>query len=91
MTVRGNKLACRHDDGSPAADILETKIIINSNISNARKGSRFMFIDIKDHFLETPIADLEFMRVAIKYIPPDVKKKYNIDNLVTNRWVCIKI
>ena len=65
--------------------------MLNSTISNANKGARFMSIDMKDHFLVTPIANPAFMRVLIKHVPLDIRKKYNIDNLVCNSWVYIKI
>ena len=61
-------------------------------MSDTRKGTRFIYLDIKDHFVAIPIFDLECMRVQYKYILPDRKSKYNIDQLITNdRWVCIKI
>ena len=92
VTVGGDRLPCTQDAGSPAADLLETKILLNSTISNARKGARFMSLDIKDHFLATPMADPEYMRVRIKYIPPDIQDQYSIDKLVSNDgWVYIKI
>ena len=50
-----------------------------------------MSIDIKDHFLATPMANPEFMRVPMKHVPPDTCKKYNIDDLVSNGWVYVKI
>ena len=32
------------------------------------------------------------MRVKIKHIPDDIKKRYDIDKIVTNDgWVCVKI
>ena len=37
------------------------------------------------------MADPEFIRVPMKHIPPDVKNKHNVYNLVTNGWVYIKI
>ena len=35
--------------------------------------------------------DPEFMKFPIKHILPDVKNKHDIDNIVTNGWVYIKI
>ena len=51
LTVGGDKLDCPYDAGSPAASLLETKLIFNSTISDARKGDRFLSADLKDHFL----------------------------------------
>jgi hypothetical protein len=40
LTVGGDKLLYDVDAGSPAASLLETKLIINSTISDAHKGAR---------------------------------------------------
>ena len=55
ITIGGDKLPYYDDAGSPAVDLLKTKILLNSTISDARRGARFMCLDIKDHFLETPM------------------------------------
>ena len=48
VTVGGNKLPFEDDFGSPASNLLETKVLINSTISDASKGARFMGADISD-------------------------------------------
>ena len=55
LTVGGDKLDCHYDAGSPAASLLEKKLISNSTISDARKGARFLSADLKDHFLASPM------------------------------------
>ena len=50
LTVGGYKLYCPYDAGSPAASLLETKLILNSKISDVNKGARFLSADLKDHF-----------------------------------------
>ena len=55
ITVGSDKLPYYDDAGSPAADLLETKILLNSTISDARWGAQFICLDIKDHFLATPM------------------------------------
>ena len=71
------------DAGSPAANMLETKIIINSTISNAHRGARFMSADLKDFFLATPMEGEEFMKVNYKHFPNNIKKRYKIQEKVT--------
>ena len=63
LTVGGDKLPYDDDAGSPAASLLETKLIINITISNADKGARFLCADLKDHFLASPTKNPEFMRI----------------------------
>ena len=37
LVVGGDKLTCNNDAGSPAASLLETKLLINSVMSDAQK------------------------------------------------------
>ena len=48
LVVGGDRLVYDEDAGAPAASLLETKIIINSVISDAHRGARFMSCDLKD-------------------------------------------
>eukprot|EP00957_Ditylum_brightwellii_P034597 2623165-Ditylum_brightwellii.AAC.3 len=77
-----------YDDetASPAANLLETKLLINSTISDAFRGARFMGIDIKDFFLQTPLppGKHEYMQVHVKYFDEELKRLYNIDDIVAN-------
>ena len=92
ITVGGDKLEYPDDAGSPAANLLETKILLNSVISDADKGARFMCADIKDHFLATPMDHPEYMRVQYKYIPNDIRHRYNLNSKVTSDgYIYIKI
>ena len=50
LTVGGNRLTCDFDVASPAASILESKLLINSFISDEHKGARFLTLYIKDFF-----------------------------------------
>ena len=63
ITVGSDCLTYEHDAGSLAANLLETKILLNTIISDVNKGARFISVDIKDHFLITPMWDLEYIRV----------------------------
>ena len=92
ITVGGDKLNYNDDAGSPAANLLETKILINSVISDSDRGAKFMCADIKDHFLATPMDEPEYMRVQYKYIPEDIRVRYQLHSKVTpDGWIYIKI
>ena len=54
LFVGGKKLIYEEDYVSPTDSRLEIKILINSVISNAKKGARFCSYDIKDFFLVSP-------------------------------------
>eukprot|EP00804_Cyclotella_cryptica_P012525 CCRYP_017709-RA/>CCRYP_017709-RA protein AED:0.38 eAED:0.38 QI:0/0/0/1/1/1/2/0/312 len=61
--------------------MLTTKILLNSVIST--KGARFMTIDIKDFYLNTPMVRPEYMRLKLSDIPDHIIKLYKLDKLVT--------
>lgn len=84
LCVGGDKLDYVYDAGSPAASLIETKLILNSTISDAKKGARFMTADIKDFFLATPMEGYEYMRIHSKYFFDDIREKYKIDEIVAD-------
>ena len=49
-------------------------------------------MDIKYHFLATPMGREEFMKVRYKHIPQDIREFYKLDEKVTNNgYIYIKI
>eukprot|EP00804_Cyclotella_cryptica_P022420 CCRYP_021143-RA/>CCRYP_021143-RA protein AED:0.55 eAED:0.45 QI:0/0/0/1/0/0/3/0/179 len=71
LTVGGNRIHFPGDCDTPTADMLTTKILLNSIIST--QGARFMTIDIKDFYLNTPMARPEFMRlISSKHRHPSI-------------------
>ena len=66
LTVGGDQLDCPNDTSSPSASLLETKLLLNSTISDAHLGARFMIMDLKDFFLATPMARSEYMLIHSK-------------------------
>lgn len=83
ITVGGDCLSYPDDTSSPATNILETKVLLNSVISDSQKGARFMTGDVKDFFLNSPMKRPEYMKTAYKHFPPDIRKRYHLDSKVT--------
>eukprot|EP00804_Cyclotella_cryptica_P029060 CCRYP_005247-RA/>CCRYP_005247-RA protein AED:0.20 eAED:0.15 QI:0/0/0/1/0/0/4/0/830 len=79
LTVGGNRITYPGDCGTPTADMLTTKILLNSVIST--KGARFMTIDIKDFYLNTPMVRPEYMRLKLSDIPTTSLNSTNLTNL----------
>ena len=50
-----------------------------------------MSCDLKDFFLASPMAKSEYMKVPIKYFPPDIIAQYKLDGLVKNGYVYVEI
>ena len=92
LVADGDKLEYEADASSPVASILETKILVNSVITETDKNAKFMTIDLKDFFLASPMLTPEFMKLQYKHIPDDIIKKYNLDKKVAaDRCIYVKI
>ena len=85
LTVGGNLIAYSGDCGTPTADLLTVKLLLNSIISNL--GEKFMTIDIKDFYLNTPMARYEYMRLKLCDIPEEVTKHYDLKKKGGKRWI----
>ena len=78
ISAGGDRIPYHQDAGSPAADLVETKLI-NNVTSDTRKGARLMPLDVKDNFPATPIIDPEHMRVKYENVPTNIKARDKID------------
>jgi len=80
MTVGGDKLDAYQDVRSPAIGITETKLHLNSTISDAHQGARYCTADVKDFFLNSVMKIFQYMRIHRQYIPQDIIDEYQLTN-----------
>eukprot|EP00804_Cyclotella_cryptica_P006740 CCRYP_015699-RA/>CCRYP_015699-RA protein AED:0.48 eAED:0.59 QI:0/0/0/0.33/0/0.66/3/0/297 len=78
LTVGANRITYPGNCGTPTADMLTTKVLLNSVIST--KGARFMTIDIRDFYLNTPMVHPEYMRLKLSDIPDHIIALFNSTN-----------
>ena len=81
LTVGGDHIKYPGDCGTPTADMIKVKLLLNSVIST--KGAKFMSTDIKNFYLNTPMARYEYMRLKISELPQDFINEYNLHNKTT--------
>jgi hypothetical protein len=81
LVAGGDRVHYPGDAGTPTADLLTVKLLINSIISTP--GAKFMTMDIKDFYLNTPMARYEYMRLKISDMPDDVIEHYNLREIAT--------
>ena len=84
LTLGGDKLDYFGETASPAENLLETKILINSVISDAEMGAKFMSLDIKDFFLQSHLPEKEYLRIHKRYFIENFRKLYNLANIINN-------
>ena len=82
LTVGGDRIEYPDDSSLPASFLLGSKLLFNSKIPDARRGARFKSCDLKYFFLETPMSSAKYMRIHSKYLAPDIRYQYNIEDLI---------
>jgi hypothetical protein len=79
--VGGDRVSYSGNAGTPSANLLTVKILINSIISTP--GKKFMTMGIKDFYLNTPMARYKSMQLRIADIPEDIIEHYNLRDKAT--------
>jgi hypothetical protein len=69
LTIDGNRITYPRDCSTPTVDMVTVKIHLNSVIST--KGACYCTIDLKDFYLNTPMARPEFMRMKLADLPKE--------------------
>ena len=82
ITMGGNLVNFPGDCGTPTADLLTVKLLLNSIISTPNAKS--MTLDIKDFYLMTPMKRYEYFRMKLNLFPQDIIDKYNVKNKVNH-------
>jgi len=81
LTVGGNLINYPGDCGTPTADLLTVKLLLNSVVSTP--GAKFMTIDISNFYLNTPLDRYEYIKMKLENFPEDVIEHYNLRDKVT--------
>jgi hypothetical protein len=83
VTMGGDRINYPGDCGTPTADLLTVKLLLNSIISTAH--AKFMTIDIKDFYLMTPMDRYEYFKMKMDLFPDDVIEEYDLRSKVDDR------
>jgi hypothetical protein len=82
LVAGGDRVHYPGDAGTPTADLLTIKLLLNSIISTP--NAKFMTVDIKDFYLNTPMARYEYMRLWIADMSEDVIAHYKLTDIATH-------
>jgi hypothetical protein len=78
MAVGGDRLDAYQDVRSPAVGVTDTKLHINSVISDAARGARYCTCDIKDFFLGSAMPVYQYMKIHRRYLTPEIIQEYSL-------------
>ena len=83
MTMGGDRVNCPDDCGTPTADLLTVKLLLNSVVSTP--GAKFFTMDIKDFYLNTPLKRFEYARIRLSDLPEDIIDEYKLKEKATEQ------
>ena len=76
IVVGGDRVHYPGDCGTPTADIITVKLLLNSVIST--KDAKFMTMDISNFYLMTPLERKEYLRMKLADFSEEVIEHYNL-------------
>ena len=86
----GDRINVPMDCSTPTANLLTVKLLLNSVVSTP--GVKFLGLDLKDFYLNTPMEWPEFLRMKIETFPEDVITHYNLrDKTDENGFIFIRV
>jgi hypothetical protein len=88
-TLGGNLIQYPDDVGTPSADLLLIKILLNSVIST--EGAKFATANLSNFYLMTELKQPKYGRVKLADIPEEIIDKYQLHEKVKNGWVYFKV
>ena len=89
LAVGGDIIQCIYDVITPTSNLPTIKMLCNSVLSTPEV--KFFTLDISNFCLVTPMEQPEYMRPPIKIIPQEIINKYNLNDIVEDVWVYVKI
>ena len=91
LTVGGDQLDYEHDARSPAVSLLDTKLMINSVISDAHRGAIYCTADIQNFYLNNPMKTYRYMHIPLHIFSDVIITKYNLNSIAVEGYVYIEI
>ena len=80
LVVGGDRITYNGDAGTPTADLLTIKLLVNSVVSTP--NAKYLTLDLKDFYLNTPMERPEYIRIKLSDIPDDVIDRYKLREIV---------
>ena len=81
LLVGGDRVHYPGDAGTPTVNLLTIKLLLNSIIS--MPNAKFINMDIKDFYLNTPMTWFEYMQLQLADMPEDIIAHYKLTDIAT--------
>ena len=81
ICVGGDRIHCPWDCVKPTVDMITVKLLLH--IILLTPNAKFMLIDIKDLYLNTPMPCYKYTRIKLSDLPDDMIRQYNLRGKLT--------
>ena len=86
----GDRTNCLFNCGTPTAELLTIKLLLNSVISTS--AAKFIIIDISNFYPSTPMDRHKYIHIQLDMFSDNFIEEYNLpDKFEPNIYVCIKV
>jgi hypothetical protein len=89
LTVGGNLIHYPGGVSTKTAGLTTAKLLFNSTVSTP--GAKFMCMDVKNFYLNTPMERFEYMRLPMAQIPDEIIQQYQLNTLAHDGWIHVEI
>ncbi len=87
LVTGGDRVHYPFDAGTPTANLLTVKLIINS--MTLTPGARFFTMDIKNFYLSTPMSQYAYMWLKILDMLEDIIEQYKLVDIANPGRICL--
>jgi hypothetical protein len=81
LTAGGDRIHYPDDAGTPTANMILVKVLLNSIIST--ENAQCLILDVKDIYLNTLMKRFEYMRLKLNDTPEEIIIKYKLHEIAT--------
>jgi hypothetical protein len=87
-TYGGDRCNYPYAASAATASMELVKMLLQSVVSD---GAKFMTIDIKDYYLNTPLQRPEFIRLRLNQLPDEIRHAYHLDKFIFHDSVLFRV
>ena len=89
LVVGGDQVDYPYKVNTKTVDLDTTKMFLNSVISTP--SARFMTMDIKDFYLDTPLKRYEYIHMQYNIIPRKIVEQYHLQAFKHSKYVYFEV
>ena len=89
LTVGGNKISYEVPVSTPTVDLTMTKLHWNSVLSTL--DSKYLIVDVKNFYLNTPTKKAVYLKIALNKPPQDITNKHDLLNKQCDGYIYVRI